>query len=130
MDFPKEEEFCKGVTEYEKHEKRDAMYKVAMFLVHHFWGKPSDMADGLGVLLLTWNQAFYRYGSFDFDKLENSIANNLQKLESCKARNISSLSDSDEKDIKNLFNELLYSLQIDSGPKAGSKSPVSVSKQQ
>jgi hypothetical protein len=33
MDFPKEEEFCKGVTEYEKHEKRDAMYKVARGLV-------------------------------------------------------------------------------------------------
>jgi len=68
--IPNCKEFCKGVEEYEKHEKRDVMYKVATFLVSYFWGKPSDMADGLGVLLLTWNQSFYRYGSFDFNKLE------------------------------------------------------------
>lgn len=64
MNIPNREEFLKGCEEFEKHEKRDAMYKVATFLVFHFWGKPSDMADGLGVLLLTWNQAFYRYGIF------------------------------------------------------------------
>ena len=63
--------FQKGCDEYERREKRDSMYKVATFLVSHFWGKPNDVADGLGVLLLTWNQAFYRYGIFDFDKLEN-----------------------------------------------------------
>ncbi len=30
------EEFYKGVEKFEKHEKRDAMYKVAIFLVSHF----------------------------------------------------------------------------------------------
>jgi hypothetical protein len=51
--MPDPEDFRKGCAEYERHEKRDAMYKIATFLVSHFWGKPSDMADGLGVLLLT-----------------------------------------------------------------------------
>ena len=64
MKIPIREEFCKGCEEFERHEKRDAMYKVATFLVSYFWGRPSDMADGLGVLLLTWNQAFYRYMGF------------------------------------------------------------------
>jgi hypothetical protein len=26
--------------------------------INHFWGHPADIADSLGVLLLTWNQAF------------------------------------------------------------------------
>jgi len=64
------------------------MYKVATFLVSHYWGKPSDMADGLGVLLLTWNQAFYRYGIFDFDKLEKCITDNLRKIESFRGKDI------------------------------------------
>lgn len=106
-------EFCKGVEEYENHEKRDAMYKVATFLVSHFWGKPSDMADGLGVLLLTWNQSFYRYGFFDFDKLEQCITDNLQKIESFKNKDIAGLSSSDEEDIKDLFTKFLEALQID-----------------
>ena len=62
------------------------MYRVATFLVSHFWGKSSDMADGLGVLLLTWNQAFYRYGIFDFDKLEKSITDTLHKIDNFRNR--------------------------------------------
>ena len=111
--IPNCKEFCKGVEEYKKHEKRDAMYKVATFLVSHFWGKPSDMADGLGVLLLTWNQSFYRYGIFDFDKLEQFITDNLQKLERFKNKDIARLSSSDEEDIKDLFTKSLEALQID-----------------
>jgi len=122
------EEFLKGCEEFEKHEKRDAMYKVATFLVSHFWGKPSDMADGLGVLLLTWNQAFYRYGIFDFDKLEECITDNFPKIENFRNRDISSLSNSDEDDIKGLFNKFLEALQIDSGKMQGRKSPVAVAK--
>lgn len=122
------EEFCKGIEEYEKHEKRDAMYKVANFLISNFWGKPSDMSDALDVLLSTWNQAFYRYGKFDSDKLQECIKNNLQKLESFKKRNISSLSASDEDDIINIFNIFLDVLQIDSGKRKGRKSPVAVAK--
>lgn len=111
--IPNREEFFKGCEEFEKHEKRDAMYKVATFLVSYFWRKPADMADGLGVLLLTWNQAFYRYGIFDFDKLEECIIDNLQKIESFRNRDILSLSNSDEKDIKDLFAKFLEALQID-----------------
>ena len=128
MNIPNHEEFLKGCEEFEKHEKRDAMYKVATFLISHFWGKPSDMADGLGVLLLTWNQAFYRYGIFDFDELEKSIIDNLQKIESLRNRDIFSLSSSDEDDIKDLFAIFLEALQIDTGKMKGRKSPVAVSK--
>jgi len=113
MDIPSREEFLKGCEEFEKHDKRDAMYEVATFLVSFYWGKPSKMTDGLGVLLLTWNQAFYRYGVFDFDKLEKCITDNLSKIESFKKRDIFKLSSSDEEDIKDLFAKFLEALQID-----------------
>jgi len=123
------EEFLEGVKEFEKHERRDAMYRVATFLLSHFWSKPSDMADALGVLLLTWNQAFYRYGSFDFDKLERCIADNTQKLNEFRNRDISSLSRNDnDDDIKDLFDKFLTALAIDSGKKKGERSPVAASK--
>lgn len=128
MNIPNHEEFLKGCEKFEKREKRDAMYKVATFLVSHFWGKPSDMADGLGVLLLTWNQVFYRYGIFDFDKLEKSITDNFQKIESLRNRDMLSLSSSDEDDIKDLFAIFLEALQINTGKMKGRKSPVAVSK--
>jgi len=128
MNVPSREEFLKGCEEFEKHETRDAMYKVATFLVQYFWGEPSDMTDGLGVLLLTWNQAFYRYGSFDFDKLQECIAANLEKIESFRDRDISDLSNADKDDIRDLFNEFLEALQISSGKKKGTKSPVAVAK--
>jgi len=126
--IPTKEEFIKGIEEFEKHEKRDAMYRVATFLVRHFWGNPSDMADGLGVLLLTWNQAFYRYGNFDFDKLEECIKNNLEKLKKFRNRNITELSKFDESDIKLIFTEFMESLRIASGNMKGRKSPVAVAK--
>lgn len=128
MDIPSREEFHKGCEEFEKHEKRDSMYKVATFLVFHHWGKPSDMADGLGVLLLTWNQAFYRYGAFDFDKLEKCIDDNFQNITSFRNREISSFSGADVEDIEHLFNTFLEVLQIDSGKKKGTRSPVAVAK--
>ena len=37
MNIPNRVEFLKGYKEFERHEKRDAMYKVANFLVSHFW---------------------------------------------------------------------------------------------
>lgn len=61
-DVPSAADFKKGHRIYEQRESRNAMYKTASFLVDHFWGRPAEIADSLGVLLLTWNQAFYRYG--------------------------------------------------------------------
>jgi hypothetical protein len=59
---PSPSDFKNGCLAYEKNEQRDSMYKVATFLMKEYWGHPADMADALGVLLSTWNNAFYRYG--------------------------------------------------------------------
>ena len=121
-------EFTRGYQEFQKRERRDAMYKTAIFVVSHFWGKPADMADGMGVLLLTWNQAFYRYGPFDFDKLERAIQSNFATIQSFHERDILTLHKSDEPIVKKLFGELLEALQIADGKMKGRKSPVAVAK--
>lgn len=45
------QDLLQGSTDYVQNEKRDSIYKVATFLVKHFWYKPTDIADGIGVLL-------------------------------------------------------------------------------
>ena len=128
MQIPSFTEVEKGYMAFQQREKRDAMYKTATFLVKHFWGKPSEMADSLGVLLLTWNQAFYRYGLFDFDKLEKCITSNQDLLDRYRERNILNYLPSDEQSVKHLFQQFLVALEICEGNKAGTKSPVAVSK--
>ena len=117
-----------GAAAFDAHEARDSMYRVATFLVEHFWGKPKDMADGLGVLLLTWNQAFYRYGPFDFEALERFLVKNMPTISGFRRRQISTFQPTDEPEILTLFGELLDALRIrDKGPSAPT-SPVAASK--
>ena len=121
-------EFKRGYLAFQAHEPREAMYKTATFMVEHFWGKPRDMADGMGVLLLTWNQAFYRYGAFDFDLLEEALQTNMAVIEGLRPRNIQSLVETDEPIIRRLFLGFLDALRIKEGKKKDEKSPVAVAK--
>jgi len=118
-------EFIHGIEAFEKFESRDAMYKVATFLVSHFWGDYSNMADGLGVLLLTWNAAFYRYGTFNFDNLQKTIENNFSKIKYFRERDISTLKESDYEDVRDLFEKFREALKSVSN---NTKSPVAVAK--
>lgn len=121
-------EVSRGSHAFRANESRDAMYKVATFLVTHFWGKPSEMADGLGVLLLTWNNALYRYGSFDFGSLEVVLRENMKSLATYRARTICSFTDADEAPVAALFNSFLDALKIADGKSKGTQSPVAVAK--
>ena len=121
-------EFRRGYLEFQAREPRDAMYKTATFLVQHFWGRPRDMADGMGVLLLTWNQAFYRYGFFDFALLEDALRVNMDVIEDLRPRNILSLAEADEPTITRLFLAFLDALRIKEGKKKDCRSPVAVAK--
>ncbi len=128
MSTPIPADFEKGYLAFQEHAKRDAMYKIVTFLVDHFWEKPAEMADSLGVLLLTWNQSFYRFGSFDFDKLEECISKNLPLLDKYRNSSILDYTSADDEEIERLFQQFLDALQIQSGKKKGAKSPVSVAK--
>ncbi|MBA7564413.1 hypothetical protein ES695_17690 [Candidatus Atribacteria bacterium 1244-E10-H5-B2] len=126
--IPSQEEFLQGIEEFKRREPKDAIYEVSSFFISHFWKDLYNMTIGTGAFLLSYNQAFYRYGIFDFDRLESCIRANLFKLSIFRKRHIADLLESDEKNIAELFKEFLEALQIDSGRMKGRKSPVSVSK--
>lgn len=126
--IPARKEFIRGYKAFRAHEQRDAMYKVATFLILHFWGNHRKMTDALGVLLLTWNQACYRYGSFSFDELELCLSKNWAAILSFRKKNILSSSGSDFNDATSLFDEFLEALKIAEGKSKGNRSPVAVAK--
>jgi hypothetical protein len=128
MAIPTADLLIGGCKAFELHEPRDAMYKTATFLVDHFWGRPAEMADSLGVLLLTWNQAHYRYGSFDFSKLEAGIRKNFTTLEGYRTKSILQYTLDDDPIIEGLFVEFLAALAIAEGKSKGKQSPVAVAK--
>ena len=126
VSIPTKARFLRGVREFEKRERREAMYRVATFLIEHFWGKPAGMADGLGVLLLTWNQAFYRYGRCDFERLEDCVRRNFKQLRAFRRRSVESLAAGDEPAILALFDDFLRALRLTTGKLRGNSSPVAV----
>ncbi|GAB6077267.1 hypothetical protein [Desulfurobacterium crinifex] len=125
--FPTKDEFIKGIEAYRQYEKRNAMYKVSSCLMKQFWGDAENMANSLGVLLLTWNSPFYRYGQLDFDSLEEFIRNNLDKLNEFREKDITFCSPHNERIVKEIFDSLLEATKISSNGKE-KRSPVSVVK--
>jgi hypothetical protein len=128
MDIPSPAELIRGCEEYDKHVKRDFSYNVSLFYIRQYWRDPLKIGEALSVLLYQWNSAFYRYGSFDIEKLEKCIECNLSKLDEYRSKDIMGLSPKDEDSIINLFDEFNEALQISNGKMKNRKSPVSVAK--
>jgi hypothetical protein len=128
MDTISPEKLRAGYLAFQQKERRDAMYKTATFLVEHFWGRASAVAEGLGVLLLVWNHACYRHGPFDFDALEKCIASNQTLLDAYRRRDILSYVPEDDAHIRALFQHFLVALQICDGKCKGRRTPVGVAK--
>lgn len=118
----------RGMKAFKINEPRDGMYNTATFLVKHFWGMPSEMADGLGVLLLTWNISFYRFGYPDFALLETTLRTNMSILNEFRKRKIDSLSQCDYPHIEVLFLNFNNALKSAYGKNKGRRSPVAVAK--
>lgn len=123
---PTPTQFGNGVHAYRKHE--DPTYRVATFLVERSWFEPPKLADGVAVLLLTWNQAFYRYGRPDFGRFEKFLARHARRFKSLRRRDISTFSAADTTAVRSLFTSSLKALEIAEGGSKGRRSPVAVSK--
>lgn len=120
------DELERGCAAFWKNESRDAMYRIAEKLVEEGWNNPAAVADGLGVVLLTWNNAAFRYGSFDFDKLERFLKKNKTTLTAFRKRNIDSFEPGADADtVKALFREALDALAF---ADAKRKTPVGAAK--
>jgi len=128
MAFPNINDFWQGVDKFRQHEQRDAMYKVATRLVKDYWGKHEEVTDGLGVLLLTWNQALYRYGMFDFSRLEQFLRKQDKALNAYRNKDILEWTNIDDQVVTDIFNELLDALISIGKDSVKRKSPVAVAK--
>lgn len=126
--LPSRSKFVQGVARFHSGEPRDSMYRIAKRLLREDWGKPAKMADDIGVLLLTWNQAFYRYGVFDFDRLAGALKRHMRELTSLRRRRILSLDQRDERLVRRLFKVFLKALRIYEGKRRDSTTPVGTAK--
>lgn len=113
----------RGAAAFEQREGRDSMYRVATFLLDRWWGRHAEMADALAVLLLTWNQAFYRYGRFEHELLKECLVKRWSAIDGFRLRNISGLTHEDHAVVRELFSDLLLALANSKG-----RSPVAVAK--
>ena len=119
-----EEEFKKGIEEYNDNESLEFVYDYAIFTVNRCWSMSEatdipEIAFALRAFLLTCNRRFYRQDTFDIAKLESCIKKNVECIESFRNRDILSLSDSDQEDIEALFNDFIEALSVER--KNGSK---------
>ncbi len=103
----------------------DPTYRVATLFIERFWGKVRDVAEGIVVLLLVWNKAFYnRYGTPDAGLLAGILEQNSLLLQEWRHRTILDYKPaSDSQTITSLFNSLLDGLST-----RGRKTPVGVAK--
>lgn len=105
------------------------MYRVATDLIRDRWGDAEAVADALGVLLLTWNQAFYRYGFLDCGELETFVKLQQDTIERYRGRELASLVSEEREQVDSMFRHLLEASRATS-PQTGKqrRSPVSVGK--
>lgn len=72
---------------------------------------------------------FYRYGLFDYDRLEACIAKHEKILKDFRDRDILAYDPaSDDRNVKVVFNDFLKALAAASGKRKGRSSPVAVTK--
>lgn len=112
-----EAEFRMGIEKYAEKVKLE-FYKCAVFIVDRYWSSSeytdiSEIAFALKYFLLTSNARFYGKGSVDIAKLKICISKNIKGIEKFRNRDISSLSDSDQEDIKALFNDFIEALSVE-----------------
>lgn len=105
-------------------EKEDATYRVASRYTTRSWGKTADVADGITVLLLLWNKAFYDRYRPRFRYLTRALEKNVTTINRLRRRSILSYHPKrDARDIRKIFQSLVEPLSA-----KGKKTPVGVAK--
>ena len=104
-ELPTCEQLQAGIRAFEENEKRGEFYHQAL-ANSAGWGQPSAMAAGIKLLLDAWHQAFYRFGAFDPQQLEQTIAANFVALDSITSF-IATIQEADREAITQLFEAFL-----------------------
>jgi hypothetical protein len=111
--FPTTQEFFHGIKAFDKNEDRGFVYRVALEMMNQFQTDTGRLCEAAGILLLTWNQAFYRYGSFNMRSFQRTVNQNRESLRTFGCRRIASLDEPDKSRVSALFGKFMNALQID-----------------
>jgi len=117
MDY---EELLKYSKKFEEIEGRDIFYKLATKLISKS-DNMDDIIDAMFIILLTWNQAYYRYKPFDrkhYEELAGTIKNNMDIFNILKEK---SLDDVNFDETENLIGKIYSKLLSILGPTGASK---------
>jgi hypothetical protein len=111
---------------YWRKEKRDAMYRIALDYTRRNIDRHADMADGLAVMLLTWNQAAYRYGAPDPAKLERFLRDESAAIDRFRGMDVRRFDEkTDGTAVRRVFRRLLSAMRVKDNRR---RSPVGVAK--
>lgn len=120
------EEVRMGCATYHRNDSRgDVMYRIARRVIEEYWGNPAEVTDAVATLLLSWNQASYRYGAPDFHRFKLWVTENWHVLSPLRRMDISAFeAERDAGWVARLFQGALQALQTN----RGTRSPVGVVK--
>jgi hypothetical protein len=120
---PRFEELRKACERYRLID--DPTYRVASLFIQNFWGNERDIADGLIVLLLVWNKAFYsRFGTPKPEPLAAVLRQRRREIDTVRSRNILEYEpEDDNRTIGHLYDSLITPLSV-----GKRQSPVAVAK--
>lgn len=103
----------------------DVMYRMSRRTIDEYWGNPAEVTNAVAVLLLTWNQAAYRYGPPDFRQFKQWMVNQWHVLSPLRRRDLSEFDVEFDADwVLELFESALQALKS----RQGNYSPVGVVK--
>ena len=124
--FPSEAEFKAAITAYRAREVRGPIYFDALREIEERWGDAAGMASGIGLLLKSWHNVFYRFGPYDPARLVVCLEENMPILGTLREREIFSFTADDEPQVRGLFSAFTAALK--GGKKGEQESTVATAK--
>ncbi len=107
---PTLEDLQRAHAALERAEPRDLFYRAALEVVDlALAGRTAlTVAEGLAILLQTWNASFYRFRPFDsqhLHELDDLVNGRRQAIEAFRPRTVCSLQEADTPAVERLFND-------------------------
>jgi hypothetical protein len=123
---PSEAEFKAAIAAYRARETRGPVYFHALRHLAEGWGNTIEMATGIGLLLKSWHNNFYRFGPYDPTRLAACLEKNMTILGIMHERAIDSFAPEDEPHVRRLFSGFTAALR--GGKKGEQESTVAAAK--
>ena len=123
---PTEADFKAAIRAYRAQEIRGPVCFNALARISTGWGNADEMSAGIGLLLRSWHNAFYRFGSYDPACLTACIDENIEILSDLRERTIGSFSTDDEPLVRYLFN--VFTNALKGGKNGEQRSTVATAK--